>query len=90
MLDNVVEVNGLPLEPNKDGRSKASDAMGWVSWVWAQPSLCSCHRSTVLLDSLAFTEQVVTRELAVVGWRVALELAREKGAAPVLEEKLHQ
>ena len=31
--------------------------------------------------SVEFTEQV-TRELALVGWREGLELAREKGPAP--------
>jgi ribonucleoside-diphosphate reductase alpha chain len=37
-------------------------------------------------DSLAFTEQV-SREMAVSGWRVGLELAREKGAAPIMTEE---
>jgi ribonucleoside-diphosphate reductase alpha chain len=36
-------------------------------------------------QSLAFTEQV-SRELAVTGWKAALELAREKGPAPIMEE----
>jgi ribonucleoside-diphosphate reductase alpha chain len=35
--------------------------------------------------SLEFTERV-TRELAVEGWKVALELGKEKGPAPIMEE----
>jgi ribonucleoside-diphosphate reductase alpha chain len=37
-------------------------------------------------EAVAFTEQV-TRELAVEGWRVGLELAKEKGMAPILAEE---
>jgi len=36
--------------------------------------------------SLEFTE-TVSRELALTGWQVALDLAREKGPAPILEEE---
>jgi ribonucleoside-diphosphate reductase alpha chain len=36
-------------------------------------------------DSLKFTEKV-TKELALVGWQAALELAKEKGPAPMMEE----
>jgi len=39
-------------------------------------------------EAVAFTERV-TRELAVEGWRVGLDLAREKGMAPILAEE-HQ
>jgi ribonucleoside-diphosphate reductase alpha chain len=35
--------------------------------------------------SLAFIEQV-TKELAMVGWQAALDLAREKGPAPIMNE----
>ncbi len=37
-------------------------------------------------DSLELTEKV-TRELALAGWRTALELAKEKGPAPILEQE---
>jgi ribonucleoside-diphosphate reductase alpha chain len=37
-------------------------------------------------DSLQFTEEV-TRVMAEVGWEVGVELADEKGAAPVMEEE---
>jgi len=36
-------------------------------------------------ESLTFTEKV-TRQLAMAGWESALELAKEKGPAPILEQ----
>jgi ribonucleoside-diphosphate reductase alpha chain len=36
-------------------------------------------------DSVEFTERV-TREMALSGWHVALELAKEKGPAPIMNE----
>jgi ribonucleoside-diphosphate reductase alpha chain len=36
--------------------------------------------------SVAFTQDV-SRELALAGWETALELAREKGAAPIMDEE---
>ena len=35
--------------------------------------------------SVSFTEEV-TKELAMVGWKTGLELAKEKGPAPIMEE----
>jgi len=37
-------------------------------------------------DSLQFTEKV-TRSLAITGWRAALSLSLEKGAAPIMNEE---
>jgi ribonucleoside-diphosphate reductase alpha chain len=37
-------------------------------------------------DSLEFTEKIA-RDMAIAGWQESLELAREKGPAPVMEEK---
>jgi ribonucleoside-diphosphate reductase alpha chain len=37
-------------------------------------------------ESVAFTEQVA-REMALAGWEAALELAREKGPAPIMNEE---
>jgi len=39
MLDNVVEINGLPLQGQRD-ESCASVVTAWVSWVWARRSRC--------------------------------------------------
>ena len=36
-------------------------------------------------ESLAFTEEV-TKRLALAGWRAGLALAKEKGAAPIMDE----
>lgn len=36
-------------------------------------------------EACVFTEEVA-REMALVGWEVALELAREKGPAPILAQ----
>src|SRR4029453_12672127 len=37
-------------------------------------------------ESVRFTEDV-SREMAVAGWEAALELAREKGPAPIMNEE---
>src|SRR5690606_41733668 len=37
-------------------------------------------------ESVKFTEDVA-REMAVAGWEAALELSREKGAAPIMNEE---
>ncbi|NNM14428.1 MAG: ribonucleoside-diphosphate reductase, adenosylcobalamin-dependent, partial [Gammaproteobacteria bacterium] len=37
-------------------------------------------------NSVEFTEKV-SQELSIVGWETALELAKEKGAAPIMHEK---
>jgi ribonucleoside-diphosphate reductase alpha chain len=39
-------------------------------------------------ESIRFTEQV-SRELAVAGWQAGLELAREKGPAPIMQQTFH-
>ena len=84
MLDNVVEINGLPLEPQREEITrKRRHGMGYLGLGTALTMLRMKYGS---VDSLAFTERV-TRELALEGWRTALELAREKGPAPVMEEQ---
>ncbi|HMW43555.1 MAG TPA: adenosylcobalamin-dependent ribonucleoside-diphosphate reductase, partial [Plasticicumulans sp.] len=81
MLDNVVEINGLPLEPQRaEITGKRRHGMGYLGLGSTMTLLRMRYGSA---ESLAFTEQV-TREMAVAGWRTALELAQEKGPAPVL------
>lgn len=83
MLDNVVEINGLPLEQQRQEiLGKRRHGMGFLGLGSTLTMLRIQYGSS---ESLAFTERV-TRELALTGWRVALELAREKGPAPVLEQ----
>ncbi len=83
MLDNVVEINGLPLEPQREELlAKRRHGMGFLGLGSALVLLGIKYGSP---ESLAFTERVA-RELALTGWHTALELAEEKGPAPILEQ----
>ncbi|HIP53476.1 MAG TPA: adenosylcobalamin-dependent ribonucleoside-diphosphate reductase [Chromatiales bacterium] len=83
MLDNVVEINGLPLDKQREEiMRKRRHGMGYLGLGSCLTMLRMKYGDT---DSLDFTEQV-TRELALTGWRTGLELAREKGPAPIMEE----
>jgi len=83
MLDNVVEINGLPLEKQQNEiKNKRRHGMGYLGLGSALTMLGIRYGSD---ESLSFTEKV-TRELALAGWESALELAKEKGPAPVLEQ----
>jgi ribonucleoside-diphosphate reductase alpha chain len=81
MLDNVVEVNGLPLAKQRDEiRSKRRHGMGFLGLGSTLAMLKLRYGSE---EAVAFTEDV-SREMALAGWEVALELAHEKGPAPIL------
>jgi ribonucleoside-diphosphate reductase alpha chain len=83
MLDNVVEINGLPLEQQRhEIMHKRRHGMGYLGLGSTITMLGLKYGDA---KSLEFTEQV-TREMAVAGWEVALDLAKEKGPAPVMEE----
>ncbi|TCK17179.1 ribonucleoside-diphosphate reductase class II [Thiogranum longum] len=83
MLDNVVEINGLPLEQQRDEiLRKRRHGMGFLGLGSTSTMLRMKYGEK---DSVAFTEKV-SRELALTGWQTALELAEEKGPAPILEE----
>ena len=83
MLDNVVEINGLPL-PQQQAEivRKRRHGMGFLGLGSALAMLRMTYGSD---ESIDFTEQV-SRELAVAGWQAGLELAREKGPAPIMQE----
>ena len=84
MLDNVVEINGLPLDgQEKEILRKRRHGMGYLGLGSTMTMLGMKYGEK---DSLAFTEDV-TRELALQGWRSALSLAKEKSPAPVMEEE---
>jgi ribonucleoside-diphosphate reductase, adenosylcobalamin-dependent len=84
MLDNVVEINGLPLKEQQDEiKRKRRHGMGYLGLGSALTMLRMKYGSK---ESVAFTERV-TRELAITGWQAALELASEKGPAPIMEEE---
>ncbi len=83
MLDNVVEINGLPLGKQRDEiERKRRHGMGFLGLGSTLVLLGMKYGSA---DSLEFTERVA-REMAVAGWHEALALSREKGPAPVMEE----
>jgi ribonucleoside-diphosphate reductase alpha chain len=84
MLDNVVEINGLPLPQQRDEITrKRRHGMGFLGLGSAITMLCMKYGSR---KSVAFSEKV-SREMSVAGWEAALELAREKGAAPIMNEE---
>ncbi|HEX9230212.1 MAG TPA: adenosylcobalamin-dependent ribonucleoside-diphosphate reductase, partial [Arthrobacter sp.] len=84
MLDNVVEINGLPLEEQRNEiRRKRRHGMGFLGLGSTVTMLCMKYGEEA---SVQFTERV-SRELALTGWQVALDLAREKGAAPIMDEE---
>lgn len=83
MLDNVVEINGLPLpQQRKEIESKRRHGMGFLG---LGSTLTMLKRRYGTAEAVAFTEEV-SREMAVAGWEVALDLAREKGPAPILAQ----
>ena len=83
MLDNVVEINGLPLEQQRaEIYRKRRHGMGFLGLGSAMTMLCMQYGDAA---SLEFTDQV-SREMAVQGWRSGLQLAEEKGAAPIMAE----
>ena len=83
MLDNVVEINGLPLDQQShEIISKRRHGMGFLGLGSTLTMLRTKYGSA---KSVEFTEKV-SKELALTGWRVALDLAREKGPAPIMEE----
>ena len=84
MLDNVVEVNGLPLGRQRDEIfRKRRHGMGFLGLGSAITMLRMRYGSK---QSVAFTQNVA-REMALAGWEAALELAREKGPAPIMLEE---
>jgi ribonucleoside-diphosphate reductase alpha chain len=84
MLDNVVEVNGLPLEQQRNEiLRKRRHGMGFLGLGSAITMLCMKYGSK---KSVAFTQNVA-REMALAGWEAGLALAREKGPAPIMNEE---
>ncbi len=84
MLDNVVEINGLPLEGQRDEiLRKRRHGMGFLGLGSTITCLGMKYGSA---ESVKFTEDV-SREMAVAGWEAALDLAREKGPAPIMQQE---
>ncbi len=84
MLDNVVEVNGLPLQGQRDEiMRKRRHGMGFLGLGSTLTMLKMRYGSP---ESLEFTD-AVSRDMAIAGWEEALILAREKGPAPIMLEQ---
>ncbi|RFF30938.1 adenosylcobalamin-dependent ribonucleoside-diphosphate reductase [Wenzhouxiangella sediminis] len=84
MLDNVVEINGLPLEKQRaEIMYKRRHGMGFLG---LGSALTMLRKQYGRPESLEFTERV-SREMAVAGWETAAELAEEKGAAPIMDDE---
>ena len=84
MLDNVVEINGLPLGQQRDEITrKRRHGMGFLGLGSTITMLTMKYGSK---KSVAFTQNV-SREMAIAGWEAGLELAREKGPAPIMLEE---
>ena len=83
MLDNVVEINGLPLPLQRDEISrKRRHGMGFLG---LGSTITMLRMKYGEPDSIRFTEEVA-KQLALAGWEMGLELAREKGPAPIMSE----
>src|SRR5690606_19083705 len=84
MLDNVVEINGLPRGKQRDEiMRKRRHGMGFLGLGSAITMQCMKYGSK---KSIAFT-QSVARQMALAGWEAGLGLAREKGPAPIMLEE---
>ena len=84
ILDNVVEINGLPLAQQREEiMRKRRHGMGFLGLGSTITMLCMKYGSK---KSVAFSERV-SREMALAGWEAGLELAREKGPAPIMNEE---
>ena len=82
MMDNVVEINGLPLEEQREEiLFKRRHGMGFLGLGSTLTMLGMTYGDEA---SLAFAEQVA-REMAIVGWEEGVALAKEKGPAPIME-----
>ncbi|MEZ6966973.1 adenosylcobalamin-dependent ribonucleoside-diphosphate reductase [Aeromonas sp. S9(2024)] len=84
MLDNVVEINQLPLAKQREELvNKRRHGMGFLGLGSTLTMLQIKYGSAA---SVAFTEQV-SQELAMTGWQESLRLAKEKGPAPIMEQE---
>jgi ribonucleoside-diphosphate reductase alpha chain len=83
MLDNVVEVHGLPLEEQARALERTRrHGMGFLGLGSALVLMGIRYDAPEAAD---FTARA-TRELVLTGWRTGLDLAREKGPAPLMNE----
>jgi ribonucleoside-diphosphate reductase alpha chain len=83
MLDNVVEVNNLPLPQQREEiYKKRRHGMGFLGLGSALAMLTIPYGSE---DSVEFTGEL-TKTMALESFRAGLSLAKEKGAAPIMND----
>jgi ribonucleoside-diphosphate reductase alpha chain len=83
MLDNVVEINGLPLSRQRDEITrKRRHGMGFLG---LGSTITMMRMKYGDKAAVQFTEDV-SKQLALAGWETALDLAMEKGPAPIMNE----
>jgi len=83
MLDNVVEINGLPLEKQRaELISKRRHGMGFLG-LGSTLTMMGCQYGSA--ESLKFTEKA-SYELARTGFETGLQLGEEKGVAPIMNQ----
>jgi ribonucleoside-diphosphate reductase alpha chain len=83
MLDNVVEINGLPLPQQRNEiQRKRRHGMGFLG---LGSTITMMRMRYGDAKAVEFTEEV-SRQLALAGWEEGLELAQEKGPAPIMNE----
>lgn len=83
MLDNVVEIHNLPLkEQGEEIKRKRRHGMGILGLGSALAMLRVKYGSD---ESIRFTDEVC-KSMAVTGIKVGIELAKEKGPAPIMFE----
>ena len=84
MLDNVVEIHGLPLAAQENEiLRKRRHGMGFLGLGSTLAMMKIRYGSE---ESIKFTERVAA-EMAITGWETGIELAEEKGPAPIFEEE---
>ena len=83
MLDNVVELNALPLRQQREEiQSKRRHGMGFFGLGSAISMLGLTYGDE---KSIRFTSEV-SKVLAIAGLKEGVELAKKKGEAPILKE----
>jgi ribonucleoside-diphosphate reductase alpha chain len=84
MLDNVVEINGLPLPQQRNEiQRKRRHGMGFLG---LGSTITMLRMKYGEPGAVEFAEEVA-KQLALAGWEEGLELAQEKGPAPIMSEK---
>ncbi len=84
MLDNVVEINGLPLPQQRNEiQRKRRHGMGFLGLGSTITMLRMQYGDE---KAVKFAEDIA-RQLAMAGWEEGLVLAKEKGPAPIMSEQ---